>query len=85
MRGRRQRLLPKPPAPPEGYMWLYWQLVPIEEAEERAKIIMDDFDQLPRGKRDQQNYRPQRARPPWKERGLTARALAARPRCIEDD
>jgi hypothetical protein len=60
MRGRRQRLLPKPPAPPEGYMWFYWQLVPIEEAEERAKIIMDDFDQLPRGQRDQQNYRPQR-------------------------
>ena len=60
MRGRRRRrLLPKPPAPPEGYMWLYWEL-PIEEAEERAKIIMDDFDQLPRGQRDQQNYRPQR-------------------------
>jgi hypothetical protein len=76
MRGRRRRrLLPKPPAPPEGYMWLYWEL-PIEEAEERAKIIMDDFDQLPRGQRDQQNYRPQRARPPWKERGLTARATA---------
>jgi hypothetical protein len=76
MRGRRRRrLLPKPPAPPEGYMWLYWEL-PIEEAEERAKIIMDDFDQLPRGQRDQQNHRPQRARPPWKERGLTARATA---------
>jgi hypothetical protein len=57
MRGRR-RLLPKPPAPPEGYTWRYWQLVPIEEAEERAKIIMGDFDQLPRRKRDQQNYRP---------------------------
>jgi hypothetical protein len=56
MKGRRRRLLPKPPAPPEGYMWLYWQLVPIEEAEEHAKIIMGDFDQLPRGRRDQLNY-----------------------------
>lgn len=61
MRGRR-RLLSKPTAPPEGFVWLYWELVPIEDAEERAKIVMGDFDQLPRGQRDQQNYRPPRGR-----------------------
>ena len=65
MRGRR-RLLPKPPAPPEGYMWFCWELVPIEEVEEEAKTIMAKFDQLPRVWRDQQNYRPPRGRAPRK-------------------
>ena len=49
---KRRRLLPKPPEPPEGYMWLYWELVPIEEAELRAKLVMRGFDKLPRKKRD---------------------------------
>jgi hypothetical protein len=35
---RKRRLPPKPPDPPEGMMWLYWRLVPIEDAEERPRI-----------------------------------------------
>jgi hypothetical protein len=58
VKGRRRRPLPKPPAPPEGYMWLYWRLVPIEEAEEHAKARMGGFDQLTRGQRDKLNYAP---------------------------
>jgi hypothetical protein len=54
---RRRPLPPKPPEPPEGTMWLYWKLVPIEEARERAKRIMKGFDKLPRKERDKQNYR----------------------------
>jgi hypothetical protein len=38
-------------------MWLYWGLVPIEEAEEHAKDIMGNFDELPRKQRDRLNYR----------------------------
>jgi hypothetical protein len=37
-------------------MWLYWKLVPIEEAREHAKRIMKGFDELPRKERDKQNY-----------------------------
>jgi hypothetical protein len=38
-------------------MWLYWRLVPIEDAEEHAKNIMGNFDELPRKQRDLLNYR----------------------------
>lgn len=54
---RKRRLPPKPPDPPEGMMWLYWRLVPIEDAEERAKDVMGNFDELPRKQRDLLNYR----------------------------
>jgi hypothetical protein len=37
-------------------MWFYWGLVPIQEAEEHARIVMGNFDQLPRGHRDKLNY-----------------------------
>ncbi len=57
LRSRKRRLPPKPPEPPEGMMWLYWRLVPIEEAEEQAKDIMGNFDELPRKQRDRLNYR----------------------------
>jgi hypothetical protein len=53
---RKRRLPPKPPAPAEGMMWHYWQLVPIEDAEHRAKRVMGDFDELPRPQRDLLNY-----------------------------
>jgi len=55
-RGRKRRLPPKPPEPPEGFMWLYWKLVPVKEAEKRAKEIMKGFDELPRKRRDHLNY-----------------------------
>jgi hypothetical protein len=54
---RKRRLPPKPPDPPQGMMWLYWRLVPIEDAEEHAKNIMGNFDELPRKQRDLLNYR----------------------------
>jgi hypothetical protein len=57
VKDRRQRLLPKPPEPPEGMMWFYWGLVPIEEAEEHARGIMGNFDELPRKQRDRLNFR----------------------------
>jgi hypothetical protein len=38
-------------------MWLYWRLVPIEDAEQHAKDIMGNFDELPRKQRDLLNYR----------------------------
>jgi hypothetical protein len=53
---RKRRLPPKPPAPPEGMTWLYWQLVPIEVAEAQARKAMGKFDSLPRKRRDLQNY-----------------------------
>jgi hypothetical protein len=53
---RKRRLAPKPPDPPEGMMWHYWKLVPIEEAEAHAKKIMRGFDRLPRERRDLLNY-----------------------------
>jgi hypothetical protein len=56
-RPRKHRLPPKPPEPPEGFTWRYWKLVPIEEAEKLAKAIMRGFDELPRKKRDDLNYR----------------------------
>jgi hypothetical protein len=55
MRNRRRRRLP--PEPPRGMVWLYWELVPIKEAERHAKQIMKGFDKLPRKQRDKLNYR----------------------------
>jgi hypothetical protein len=60
---RKRRLLPKPPDPPEGMMWLYWELVPIEDAEAHARKVMGNFDKLPRRRRDQLNYDSGRVRP----------------------
>jgi hypothetical protein len=58
----RRRTPPRPPAPPAGFMWLYWELVPTEEAELRAKQVMRAFDRLPRKQRDRENYRGERDR-----------------------
>jgi hypothetical protein len=52
---RRRRLLPKPPKPPSGYIYFYWELVPIAEVDAHAKRIMKGFDQLPRRRRDKLN------------------------------
>ena len=60
---RRRPLPPKLPEPPEGMMWLYWKLVPIEEARDHAKQIMKGFDELPRKERDKQNYSERLPRP----------------------
>jgi hypothetical protein len=54
-RRRRRRLLPKPPESPAGYVWFYWNLVPIAVVERRAKDIMEVFDRMPRWKRDLAN------------------------------
>jgi hypothetical protein len=52
---RRRKLLPKPPEPPPGYMWFYWSLVPIKQAEALARRAMRGFDKLPRKTRDRIN------------------------------
>jgi hypothetical protein len=52
---RRRNLLPKPPEPPAGYIYFYWELVPITEVEAHAKAQMKGFDQLPRRRRDKIN------------------------------
>jgi hypothetical protein len=49
--------------PPLGFMWFFWKLVPIEEAEEQAKSVMRGFDKLPRKERDKQNYSEPLPRP----------------------
>jgi hypothetical protein len=53
---RRRRLPPKPPEPPPGYMWFYWELVPVEQVRREARRQMARFDRLPRSKRDRLNY-----------------------------
>jgi len=53
---RRRWLPPKPPEPPPGYVWFYWDLIPVAEVEQHAREVMAGFDQLPRRLRDQENY-----------------------------
>jgi|tagenome__1003787_1003787.scaffolds.fasta_scaffold20965165_2 hypothetical protein len=49
-----RRRLP-PPAPPPGFMWFYWELVPIETVERHARTRMGNHDRQPRAKRDRDN------------------------------
>jgi hypothetical protein len=51
----RRRLPSAPPAPPSGFMWYYWKLVPIASVERHARTKMGDHDRLPRAKRDRDN------------------------------
>jgi hypothetical protein len=49
---RKRKLLPKPPEPPAGYMYFYWEPVPIEHVERCAKANMRRFDRRSRPERD---------------------------------
>ena len=51
-----RRLPPKQPEPPAGYMWWYWDVVPIAHVERKAQALMASFDRLPRETRDTINY-----------------------------
>jgi hypothetical protein len=55
MKPPRRRLPPKPPEPPPGHMWGYWDIVPIADVEAHAKQAMRGFDRLPRWQRDLEN------------------------------
>jgi hypothetical protein len=52
---RERKLLPKPPEPPPGFTYFYWELVPITKVEEYAKDAMKGFDQFPRARRNKIN------------------------------
>jgi hypothetical protein len=51
----RRRPPPKPPDPPPGFMWFFWDLVPIISVEARARAVMGKHDTLPRRERDAAN------------------------------
>jgi hypothetical protein len=51
----KTRRQPKPPAPPPGYVWFYWDLVAISTVERCARERMGNHDNLPRRIRDQNN------------------------------
>jgi hypothetical protein len=72
MTNRRRHLPSKPPEPPPGYMWWYWDLVPIAHVERRAQTLIASFDRLPRETRNAINYRSSVRRIParsMKEKG----------------
>jgi hypothetical protein len=52
---RHRRLPPKAPQPPPGFMWWYWDLVPIAEVEREYRKRMRSFDRLPRAIRNKLN------------------------------
>jgi hypothetical protein len=52
MKRARRRPAPKPPA---GFMWFYWELVPIAEVERRARANMGNHDRRPKWRRDLDN------------------------------
>lgn len=56
---RRRSLLPKPAEPPDGFMLFYRRLVPISQAEQFAKSMMEGFDDLPRKVRFALNCAPE--------------------------
>jgi hypothetical protein len=53
---KRGRLPPKPPEPPSGYMYWYWELLPIVEVQRRVRLRMGAFDRQPKAERDKLNY-----------------------------
>lgn len=55
VRGRKRRLPPRPPGPPEGMMWWHGELWTIPAVESLAKQVMGNHDFQPRHKRDRAN------------------------------
>jgi hypothetical protein len=51
----RRHRPPRPPAPPPGYVWFYWELVPMKMVERHARLRMGNHDNRPRARRDHDN------------------------------
>ena len=59
---KRKRLPPKPPSPPEGWMYWYGELTKITTVERKTRAIIGNHDKLSRAQRDRANEIVQRFR-----------------------